>query len=185
VRAMIRARGTSSGLVLGDLASLRSERADTASVANFVGDLPDDVVCSAAVWAQHAYVPNSAGTQGAPPASSDVIDIISSALAARGCPKQLWLTETAVGAPHLNEPRPTDSARQLAECKAMQAAMRSWADDPRVDAAFQYTFREDPLFRVGLADSGLTRLYSAYPVWKAWGGASGSGDPVPSELCAG
>jgi hypothetical protein len=185
VRAMIRARGTSSGLILGELASLKDDKADTTSVTNFLAALPDDVVCAAAVWAQHAYVPNSAGTPGAPPASSDLIDMISSATAARGCPKQLWLTETAVGAPHLNEPRPTDPARQLAECRAIQAAMRSWARDRRVDAAFQYTFREDPVFRVGLADSALSQLYSAYPVWKAWGGASGSGDPVPSELCTG
>ena len=185
VRAMIRARGTSTGLILGELASLKTDKNDTTSVSNFIAALPDDVVCSAAVWAQHAYVPNSAGTPGAPPASSDLIEMISAATAARGCPKQLWLTETAVGAPHMNEPRPTDPARQLAECRAMQAAMRSWAVDRRVDAAFQYTFREDPVFRVGLADSALTRLYSAYPVWQAWGGASGSGAPVPSELCAG
>jgi hypothetical protein len=185
VGAMVRARGTSSGLILGELASIKTERADTTTVANFIGALPDDVACSAAVWSQHAYVPNSAGTPGAPPASSDLIDMISNGLAARNCPKQLWLTETAVGAPHLNEPRPTDPARQLAECKAMQAAMRSWANDRRVDAAFQYTFREDPVFRVGLTDSALTLLYSAYPVWKAWGGPSGRGDPVPRELCAG
>jgi hypothetical protein len=185
VRAMIRARGTSSGLILGELAALKTDKADTTSVTNFIAALPDDVACSAAVWAQHAYVPNSAGTPGAPPASSDLIDMVSSALAARSCAKQLWLTETAVGAPHLNEPRPTDPARQLAECTAMQTAMRSWANDRRVDAAFQYTFREDPVFRVGLADSALTRLYSAYAVWRAWGGPSGRGDPVPSELCAG
>jgi hypothetical protein len=187
VRAMIEARGTSSGLILGEMASLKTDKADSTSVVSFIGDLPDDVVCSAAVWAQHAYVPNSAGSPGAPPASSDLIDMVSTALAAHNCPNvpQLWLTETAVGAPHTNEPRPTDPARQLAECRAIEAAMRSWADDRRVDAAFQYTFREDPVFRVGLADTGLTRLYSGYPVWKAWGGASGSGDPVPSELCAG
>jgi hypothetical protein len=185
VRAMTRARGTSAGLILGELASLKTDKNDTTSVENFIRALPDDVACSAAVWAQHAYVPNSAGTPGAPPASSDLIEMISGALTARGCPKQLWLTETGVGAPHMNEPRPTDPARQLAECKAIQAAMRSWADDRRVDAAFQYTFRDDPVFRVGLADSALSRLYSAYQVWTAWGGPSGSGEPVPSELCAG
>jgi hypothetical protein len=185
VRAMIAARGTSAGLILGEMASLKTDKADSTSVVSFIGDLPDDVVCSAAVWAQHAYVPNSAGRAGAPPASSDLIDMVSNAVAAHGCPKQLWLTETAVGAPHTNEPRPTDAARQLAECNAIEAAMRSWANDRRVDAAFQYTFREDPMFRVGLADSALTLLYSSYPVWKAWGGASGRGDPVPPELCAG
>ena len=175
-RAMTEARGTSSGLILGELAALRGERWETASVTNFIADLPDDVVCSAAVWSQHAYVPLSGA-----PASTDLVDRISDDLAGRGCPRQLWMTETGVGSPHTNEPRPTDPDRQLAECTAMQAAMRSWADDPRVDAAFQYTFREDPVFRVGLADTGLTQLYSSYPVWRAWGGA----DPVPGELCSG
>jgi hypothetical protein len=185
VRAMTEARGTASGLILGEMASLKSDKADSTSVTSFLDALPDDVACSAAVWAQHAYVPNSAGGSGAPPASSDLIQMVSDGLARHGCQKQLWMTETAVGAPHTNEPRPTDPARQLAECKAIESAMRSWADDRRVDAAFQYTFREDPVFRVGLADTALTRLYSAYPVWKAWGGASGSGDPVPRDLCSG
>jgi hypothetical protein len=37
-----------------------------------------------------------------------------------------------------------------------------------VDAAFQYTFREDTAFPVGLADAGLDRLYRAYAAWQAW-----------------
>ena len=69
VSAMVEARGTSSGLILGEMASLKTDKADSTSVVSFIGDLPDDVVCSAAVWAQHAYVPNSAGSPGAPPAS--------------------------------------------------------------------------------------------------------------------
>jgi hypothetical protein len=64
VRAMIEARGTASGLVLGELASLKTDKSDTTSVENFIRELPDDVACSAAVWAQHAYVPNSAERRG-------------------------------------------------------------------------------------------------------------------------
>jgi hypothetical protein len=53
-------------------------------------------------------------------------------------------------------------------CLAMDGALRYWATDPRVDAAFQYTFREDSAFPVGLADPGLDRLYRSYEAWQAW-----------------
>ena len=52
-------------------------------------------------------------------------------------------------------------------CRALDAALRAWAADPRVDAAFQYTFREDDAFQVGLADAELTHLRPAYAAWRA------------------
>ncbi|MCW2995444.1 MAG: hypothetical protein JWQ18_2939, partial [Conexibacter sp.] len=60
-----------------------------------------------------------------------------------------------------------------------------WAADPRVDAAFQYTFREDTAYPVGLADAGLTRLYPTYDLWAAWGARAPS-DPAPAlpQSCA-
>ena len=39
-----------------------------------------------------------------------------------------------------------------------------------MQAAFQYTFRDDPAFPVGLADVGLTRTWPTYDEWLAWGG---------------
>ena len=51
----------------------------------------------------------------------------------------------------------------------MAAQLRAWRADPRVRAAFQYTLRDDPIFPVGLADAGLTRLYPAYEAWRTRG----------------
>jgi hypothetical protein len=48
-----------------------------------------------------------------------------------------------------------------------------------VDAAFQYTFREDSAYPVGLADAGLTRTYPTYDLWAAWGARAPS-DPAPA-----
>ena len=75
--------------------------------------------------------------------------------------------------------RPLDDASLRAQCRAQDAALRRWADDPRVDAAFQYTFREDTAYPVGLADAGLTRIYPTYDLWAAWG-ARGPTDPPPA-----
>jgi hypothetical protein len=65
------------------------------------------------------------------------------------------------------------------DCRALDAALRRWDVDPRVEAAFQYTFRDDPSFPVGLADVGLTRAWPAYDEWLAWGGDRPPGGPAP------
>jgi hypothetical protein len=62
----------------------------------------------------------------------------------------------------------------------MDNALRYWAQDDRVDAAFQYTFREDTSFPVGLADVALDRLYRSYEAWQAW---STPGAPPPTVGC--
>ena len=51
--------------------------------------------------------------------------------------------------------------------------------DPRVQAAFQYTFRDDPAFPVGLADPHLTTLYPAYYLWAEWARAPARTAPHP------
>jgi hypothetical protein len=48
-----------------------------------------------------------------------------------------------------------------------------------VEAAFQYTFRDDPAFPVGLADARLTRTWPTYDEWLAWGGDRPPGGPAP------
>ena len=76
-----------------------------------------------------------------------------------------WTPTAASAATGSGSPRPASAARARARtarpttrptarsCEAMDGALRCWADDPRVDAAFQYTFREDTSFPVGLADA--------------------------------
>jgi hypothetical protein len=49
-----------------------------------------------------------------------------------------------------------------------------------VQAAFQYTFRDDPAYPVGLADATLSRLWPAYELWKAWGGERVPAGPAPT-----
>ena len=49
-----------------------------------------------------------------------------------------------------------------------------------MDAAFQYTFRDDPVFPVGLADAKLTKAWPAYQLFKAWGGTRGADAPPPA-----
>jgi len=50
-------------------------------------------------------------------------------------------------------------------CRAQADALRRWAKDPQVDAAFQYTYREDLAFPVALANQKLTRSYPTYGLW--------------------
>jgi hypothetical protein len=93
---------------------------------------------------------------------------------------------TEAGAPTPRAPV-AGAGDPVASCRELAAVLAHWNADPRVQAVFQYTFREDPLFPIGLADTRLTRLYPAYGVWRAWGARSPA-DPVPaagaSAACA-
>ena len=53
----------------------------------------------------------------------------------------------------------------------MSAALRSWAVNDRVDAAFQYTFRESRDYPVGLVSSSLFETYDSYRAWLAFAGS--------------
>ncbi|HEU0316751.1 MAG TPA: hypothetical protein VFR49_05445, partial [Solirubrobacteraceae bacterium] len=87
----------------------------------------------------------------------------------------IWVTEAGAPTPRAAVAGAGDPA---ASCRELAAALAHWSADSRVAAVLQYTFREDPLFPIGLADAGLTHLYPAYAVWRAWG-ARAAGDPVP------
>jgi len=148
-------------LVLGDAAGYDDARPAATGAAELARALPDDVVCAGSVWAQHAYVEAggdlAADTQ--PPGAEPLLHDVEAALASHDCPgppPRIWITETGA--------RPQTGA---AGCAAMAQALRIWADDPRVDAAFQYTFRADTAFDVGLADPGLTAARPAYGAWLA------------------
>ena len=52
--------------------------------------------------------------------------------------------------------------------------LASWR--ARVAAVFQYSFREDPAYPVGLLDPALSKSYSTYRLWAAW--AAGSTRPA-------
>jgi hypothetical protein len=65
----------------------------------------------------------------------------------------------------------------------MDAALRAWEADDRVDVAIQYTFRQDTEFQVGLADTALTTELPAYAAWRAWGGTRDPAGPPPPSPC--
>ena len=176
--------GPGDRLVLGEVAGYDRRRSRALAAAEFAAGLPTQVACASDVWAQHAYVrptdsPPPTGRDerepslaGDPDAAGDpaLLREVLDALDAKGCPRRhrLWITETGVGGPRTGETRPQDAATDADGCRAMAGALARWARDPRVDAAFQYSFREDTAFPVGLVDARLDRLYRAYEAWRAW-----------------
>jgi hypothetical protein len=163
-------------LVLGEMAGTTVASPRRSTVQEMVAALPDDVVCASRVWSQHDYARVTPE-----PGKPDPIATLEQALDARPCARgaHIWVTETGVGGDNPGGTRPTDDASLRAQCRAQDVALRRWAGDPRVDAAFQYTFREDTAYPVGLADPGLTRAYPTYDLWKAWGARAPS-DPGPA-----
>jgi hypothetical protein len=165
VRAAVAELRFGQRIVLGSLAGLQLPRVYGAGAAEFIRRLPHDVACLDAPFAQHAYVGEPARDGGLPPAAppasaarDDLLDSVIRALDAKGCdrPKQLWIAETG-----------TFDHR----CPAMSAALRAWAADDRIDAAFQFTFRESRDYPVGLMSPSLRDTYGSYRAWLAFAGS--------------
>ena len=172
--------GTGIGFLGGELAGYVAPGRYGTAVEEFIAALPDDVACAPVVWGQHAYVRGN-GSQ------SDPVGAMKRALDARACTrgKPIWVTETGV---HRRTVATSDpGAEQLSlveECGAMARQLRTWNSDERVEAAFQYTFREDTAFKTGLADSPLTRTFPVYGLWRAWGTAATTA-PAPDAAACG
>jgi hypothetical protein len=175
-------------MLVGELAGYESPRPTAASVTEFVDALPRDVVCASRIWSQHAYVGQPGAGRGADFAGDPGLDAaagllagLKRSLAAKRCarPLRIWITETGVGGERAGLERSTDPAQLAAGCRAMARALRSWYADPRVDAAFQYTFRQADGFPVGLADQGLTTPFPTYDLWLAWSGNRAADAPPP------
>jgi len=163
-------------LVIAELAGLPRPRLRGSGVEEFYKALPDDVVCTASVYAQHAYA-----ERGRPESALLPVEQLEAALDERPCAKDkpIWITETGVGGQDVGGDRTGGLATLRRDCRALDVALRRWDADPRVEAAFQYTFRDDPAFPVGLADVGLTHTWPAYDEWLAWGGDRAPGAPAP------
>ena len=150
------ADGGGHRMILGELAGYTTSGPRDTSIGEFVADLPSDVVCLGAVWSVHAYARRGAA---APPAGP--VGALEDALDRRGpCGRRarVWITETGAGASHAGDPRTGGEADAAAGCRGLALTLARWYADPRVDAVFQYTFREDDLFPVGLADARLTPI---------------------------
>jgi hypothetical protein len=182
--AELRADGSAGHVILGELAGYPTGSSHRTSVAQFVAALPADALCLGSVWSLHQYA-----SYGASASSGDPVRALEDALDARGaCGRDagIWITEAGAGAPHPGKPRPAGAAGEQAGCLALASQLRRWYADPRVGAAFQYSFRDDPAFPVGLASADLSRLYPTYRLWLAWSRlrAAGRPPPTPAAACA-
>jgi hypothetical protein len=169
-------------LLLGEMAGTTTPSPRRSTIQEVVAALPDDVACASRTWAQHDYAQVTPDL-----AKPDPVTTLEQALDARPCTRgaHIWLTETGVGGPEPGGDRPIDDATIRAGCRAQNDLLLRWAADPRVDVAFQYTFRDDTAYPVGLADAGLTQTYPTYDLWKAWGErAPSDAPPALPAACA-
>ena len=174
-RAELRASGARHRILLGELAGNSGPSPRAAGIDEFVSALPDRIACAADAWSQHDYAERGVtGFEGP-------VGQLRRALDRRPCTrgKKIWVTETGIGNARGGGTRDTSPAALREDCRAMAAQLRRWHRDPRVDVALQYTFREDTLFPVGLADAGLSRAYPTYALWRSWGGRRAPDGPAP------
>lgn len=169
-------------LLLGELAGYTTGSAHRTSLAEFVAELPRDVICLGETWSLHVYV-----TYAGVPAPVDPLGALEAALDGRGpCGRraQIWITETGVGAPDPGRGKPPGATDERASCRALAAQLVRWYADRRLRTIIQYTFREDPDYPVGLISADLLHVYPVYYLWLAWSGAlatGGSPPPLPSQ----
>jgi len=183
VRIFREEAGPDARLLLGEVAGYDAARQTAAGAAEFAAALPRETACTGDLFALHSYVGSPRDrADGAPLAGDparagdlDIVDDVVAALDTHRCerPHRLWITETGVTG---------EERRAVRGCREMHAAMGAWDTHPRVDAAFQYTVREDPLFRSGLAPVQLGEPYPVYAAWAAWGGRDPS-EPAPPDPC--
>jgi hypothetical protein len=162
-------------LVLGEFAGFPGGgRMYATQVDEFLRALPSDVICSADVWAQHAYAVPGSSRPGP-------VSALEQDLAAYPCArgKPIWVTETGAGGTHAGDNRSDQPAALRRDCRALADTLTAFERDPRIAAAVQYTFRDDPAFPVGLVDPGLTHTWPVYDLWRAWGDDRGPDAPPP------
>jgi hypothetical protein len=182
VRQLKRALGEAPGdqeYVLGELAGLDESKTKSTSIREFLRRLPSPIVCGSTIVTQHGYI-----TGGINP----VDDVIKGAESHK-CKRKhvVWMTETGVGQPHAGRASRPSNRSLHRWCRQLHRRLIKWYDDPRVTAAFQYTFREDDIFRTGLVSTELDKAYPALHEWQAWGGTARPQptDPPPSHAhCA-
>jgi hypothetical protein len=164
-------------LLLGELAAYADDSIHRTSVGSFVARLPARVLCLGDVWAVHVYT-----TWGKARPEGDPVTALARALDERGscaAGARIWVTETGAGAPHPGRARPSGSAAEGEGCRALGAQLERWSANPRVGAIFQYSFREDPAYPVGLMSADLRHTYPAYRLWLAYAQASAAQAPPP------
>jgi hypothetical protein len=182
--AELRRQHAGAGLLLGELGGITGDSPHATSIGSFVAALPEEVVCLASAWSVHAYASYGPGASGAEPVAA-----LQDALDARGgCGARtpLWVTEAGAGAPRPGAARAASAGQELEGCRALAAQLARWSGDARVGAVFQYSFREDPAFPVGLVSADLRHLYPTYGLWLAYARRRAAGqNPAPAPGACG
>ena len=157
--------------VLGELAGLSRSGQRSTSVQEFMAGLPSPLVCSAKVVSQTClrWAVSTRSMRCSSPSRP------TAAPRSRAC----WITETGAGFAPTDLSAASQSASRREACEQMDAQLARWYADPRVDAAFQYTLREDDQFRTGLVSTDLTGSFPTLGLWQAWG-APGASDGQPA-----
>ena len=160
--------------VMGELAAISSSDGEGTDVASFIAALPSDVVCGSPVFTQHAYA-----------GGRDPVATVADALAAHRCPEtpRIWITETGAGLPSVSLSAGARSTSRPRACRELDARLREWWEDPRVDVAIQYTLREDDRFRVGLVRTDLSAGWPTLAAWRAWSRRPDVAAPPPARAC--
>ncbi len=171
-------------LLLGELAAYPTDSVHRTSVASFVAALPASVVCLSDVWSIHAYA-----RFGAYAARGEPVAALEHAIDARGgCGEtaSVWITETGAGAPDPGRRRGDQPAQERESCIALAREVTGWSHDARVGAIFQYSFRDDTDFPVGLLSADLSHVYPVYGLWRSLARARARGEKLssPAALCA-
>ncbi len=104
LRGVLDATGARHRLLLGEAAGIPVAHPHATGAGELAGALPDDLVCGASAWAQHAHLvrPRDGGKriETVPPADTDrILTVVERALARHGCDHvvPVWITETGAG----------------------------------------------------------------------------------------
>lgn len=155
----------SARILLGELGGYEDGSSHRLSIAQFVDALPAQVLCLAHTWALHVYAARLPGAAG-----QDPVGALEAALDTRGgCASgaEIWITESGAGAREPGRARSELPGEAGAACEALATQLLAWRRDPRVAAVFQYEFRDDPAYPVGLASADLRSLDPDYGLWLA------------------
>ncbi|HEX4437841.1 MAG TPA: hypothetical protein VH061_13705 [Solirubrobacteraceae bacterium] len=160
----LRVEGDGGRLLLGELGGYDRGSPHRLSIAEFVKAIPEGVACLSQTWAVHAYAARNRRHSEPDP----VVELEDALDARGGCATsaRVWVTESGAGAPRPGRARTGAPEEGRADCLALAQQVGLWRADPRVRAVFQYTFRDDPAFPVGLTDAELRGLSPVYGMWR-------------------
>ena len=181
--AELKAADPGARMLLGELGGYEAGSVHRLSIGEFLDALPADVLCLSGTWAVHAYAARAPhGAQGDPVAA------LATALDRRGgcgASARIWVTESGAGAPEPGRARVGGQAEESGDCEALATQLLDWREDSRVAAVFQYEFRDDPAFPVGLAAADLAGTNADYRLWLALQTRSAEALEMssPSALC--